>query len=273
LGGPVGLVGRTQEISDHFDRAWAERVTATRGRPWVTLLFSAPGRPRFEASLLSVANGVHDGELRRWAREIREFGKPIDLTVLPDVDRDWALTSAVANGGIPQDSARAWGHVRAVFRAEGATNAAWVWAPADPSADRVYAPAAGTYDAVLLTLIEYPVAKWPDPRRALARAHAQHPDVPLFVETSIAGPERRRIEWLRGLGSAIDRASYVTVLIYHEGGPAPVATPAERAAWSLSASPRLAAAFAGAADRLGRDRFAVATTRALARAGGTGGGR
>ncbi len=273
LGGSVGLVGRTQEISDHFDRAWAERVTAARGRPWVTLLFSAPRRPRFEASLLSVANGVHDGDLRRWARAIREFGKPVDLTVLPDVDRDWALTSAVANGGIPQDSARAWGHVRAVFRAEGATNAAWVWAPADPSADRAYAPAAGTYDAVLLTLIEFPATKWPDPHRALARAHAQHPDVPLFVETSVAGPERQRIEWLRRLGSAIDRASYVTALIYHEGGPAPVATPAERAAWSLSASPRLAAAFAGAADRLERGRFAVATTRALARAGGTGGGR
>ena len=180
----------------------------------------------------------------------RAWGRPVDVTVLPQVDRDWAVTSAVANSGIPEDSSRAWTHVRSVFRAEGANNAIWIWAPADPAADRPYAPPAGTYDAVASTLIEYPGTKWPDPQRAIDRVRARHPGVPLFVETSVAGPERRRIDWLRRLGAAIGNSRDVAALIYHEGGPMPVATPAERAAWSLGADPVLAAAFGRAAGEL-----------------------
>ncbi len=250
LGYHVGVVGRTQEISDHFDRTWAQTVVADGARPWVTLLFSAPRRPAFEASLLSVANGVHDGELQRWAREIREWGKPVDLTVLPQVDRDWAVTSAVANGGIPQDSARAWTHVRSVFRSEGVHNLTWIWAPADPSADGPYAPPAGTYDAVLLSLIEFPGTTWPDPQHVIASTRAEHPRDPLFIETSVAGPEEQRIAWLQHLGSAIRARSDIAALIYHEGSPTSDGTAAERAAWSLSADPRLIAAFSRAADQL-----------------------
>jgi len=253
LGFHVGLVGRTQEISDHFDRAWADAVARSGGRPWVQLLFSAPGQPTTLASLPAVANGVHDAELRRWAAEIRAWGGPVDLTILEHVDRDWVVTSAVANGGVPQDTGRAWTHVRSIFGRAHAGNVTWIWAPADPGADGIYAPPPGTYDAVLLSLIEYPATTWPDPAAVIGQVEQQHPRIPLLVETSVAGPEVQRTAWLERLGTAIGDVGGVSSLVYHEGGPAPVATAAQRAAWSLNGDPAMTTAFADAVRHAGLD--------------------
>jgi hypothetical protein len=209
----------------------------------VHLLFTAPGRVALKASLPSVANGAHDAELRRWAAEVAAWGGEVDLTILEHVDRDWVVTSAVANSGIPADSARAWEHVRAVFRSGHADRVSWVWAPADPGADTAYAPPPGTYDAVLLGLIEYPGAAWQDPATELARTRQSHPDAKIIVETSIAGPDAERTAWLQRLGETIGARGDVTSLVYLEGGPAPVASASERAAWSLSDQPDLAKAF------------------------------
>jgi hypothetical protein len=257
LGYHVGIVGRTQEINDHFDRAWASGVARNGGRPMVTLLFTAAGQPADLASLPSVANGVHDGDLRRWARQIRAFRRPVYLSILRHVDRNWVATSAVANGGIPQDTARAWEHVRQLFSAQHANNVVWIWAPADPSLDSAYAPAAGTYDAVLLSLIEYPQTVWSDPATALAQVRRQHPHDRLLVEASLAGSEAKRLSWLRKLGAAVRTRGDISAVLYHEGGPAPAATVAERAAWSLADDPTLTLAFGSAVRAAGLDGLAV----------------
>ena len=260
LGDRPGLIERTQEISDNFSRSWAHAIALRGGRPWVNLLFTAPGRPIYEASLPSITNGLHDGDLRRWAGEIAAWRMPVDLTILQHLDRNWVASSAVTNGGIPGDAARAWDHVRDVFRASGATNVTWIWAPADPGADSPYAPPMGNYGAVLISLIEYPNTRWVDPATEIARVRLRHPDTPLLIETSVDGPTRKRSNWLHRLGLAAAASNDVAALIYHEGGPLPVATPAQRAAWSLGADPHLAAAFQWAARRLSASPYAFAAT-------------
>src|SRR5262249_27572985 len=140
LGLSFQIVGRSQSIADNFDTTWARRLREAGARPWMTLLFETPDKPTYYASLPAIANGLYDDALRRWARDIRDFGSPVYVTILQHVDRNWVASSAVANGGIPQDVPRAWQRARSIFQDEGATNVAWVWAPGGPVKDDEDAP-------------------------------------------------------------------------------------------------------------------------------------
>ena len=237
LGVSLGIVGRSQTIDDHFDRAWADRLAAHGTRPWLTLLFTIPGASSLDASLPAIGNGIHDDALRQWAREIRAYGQPVYLSVLPYLDRNWAVSSAVSNGGIPQDGPRAWEHIRAIFDQEGAANVAWVWAAADPARDQDYAPPPSEIDVVLLSLIAYPDTEWSDPTASLAEVAARYPNTPLFLEVSAAGDAQRKAAWLRATGQAIATIPNARGLLYHEGSPDPKAVGADHDPWSLNSDP------------------------------------
>jgi len=234
LGYSFAIVGRTQVISDTFDRVWADELLEHDERPWITLLFGLPGHPTLDSSLPAIANGVHDDALRRWAQAIRAYGKPVYLTILPHVDRNWSLSSAVTNGGIPQDVPRAWQHVKAIFSAAGASNVAWAWAPADPANDQAYAPPPATIDIAVLSMISFPNDSWGDPAKALSAVSARHPHTPIFMEVSVAGQPERKARWLRQVGDAIGASQNVYALLYHEGAPAEHASAAEHQTWSLA---------------------------------------
>jgi cellulose synthase/poly-beta-1,6-N-acetylglucosamine synthase-like glycosyltransferase len=237
VGFSFSIVGRTQDIGDRFDRNWAARLAARGARPWITLNFRVPGAPAMNASLPAIANGLHDEALRRWARDLRDYAKPVYLTILQHVDRNWVLSSAVANGGIPQDVPRAWQHVRDVFRQEKALNVAWVWSPADPIHDSAYAPPLATIDVTLISLINYPDTHWVDPAKTLADLAAHYPKMPLFVEVSADGQPAQKADWLRKAGAAIAATPNVHAFLYHEGSPAPDARLADHLPWSLASDP------------------------------------
>ena len=218
---PFTIVGRTQDINDEFDRDWANSLATSGKRPWITLLF-ATGQPSvtpLDVSLPAIANGLHDQPLRQWARSVRRYGKPVYLSVLPHLDRNWSLSSAVTNGGIPQDGPRAWQHLRDIFRQEGALNVAWVWSPADPAHDLSYAPPITSIDLVLISLISYPDTEWADPVATLAAVRRRYPATPLFLEVSAAGPTSRKAAWLEQAAAAAGTTPGVQALLYHEGGP------------------------------------------------------
>jgi hypothetical protein len=174
------------------------------------------------------------------------YGGPLYLSVLPHVDRNWAASSAVTNGGIPQDVPQAWAHIRQVLREEGAVNVALVWSPADPSNDAEYAPPGDQVDAVLLSLISYPDTAWADPAATVAAAAARHPGVPLLLEVSAAGDPAHKAAWLRSVGEAVGHSADVRALIYHDGAPDPKATAAEHARWSMASDPESLAAMQAA---------------------------
>lgn len=251
VGFSFSIVGRTQDIGDRFDRDWAARLAARGARPWITLNFRVNGAPAMNASLPAIANGLHDAALRRWARDMRDYAKPIYLTILQHVDRNWALSSAVANGGIPQDVPRAWQHVRDVFQQEKALNVAWVWSPADPIHDSAYAPPASTIDVTLLSLINYPNTPWADPQKALAELTARYPKMPLFIEVSANGQPTQKADWLRKAGAAIAATPNVHAFLYHEGSPSPDAQLADHLPWSLASDPQSLQAMRDAAMTVG----------------------
>nr|MBA3827016.1 hypothetical protein [Ktedonobacterales bacterium] len=149
----------------------------------------------------------------------------------------WAVSSAVAHGGIPADAARAWAHIQGIFHAVGARNVGWVWSPADPAHDQLYAPPPSTIDVVLLSLISYPHTKWATPSAAIAATRVRYPNKPLIVEVSAAGAPQQKAQWLTQVGQAVHRNGGVFALIYHEGSPDITATDAVNQSWSLTSDP------------------------------------
>jgi cellulose synthase/poly-beta-1,6-N-acetylglucosamine synthase-like glycosyltransferase len=233
---PLTVIGRTQDISDSFDLAWANQLSVRGQRPWITLQFgnfAANGSAPLSASLPAIENGVQDANIQRWANEIHAYGKPVLLTVLLQVDRNWAVSSAVANGGIPEDVPRAWEHVQSIFKAAGDTNVAWVWGPADPAHDQAYAPPAATIDIVLQDMIRYPGTAWPDPATVLSAVSERHPGKPVLLEVSAAGPPAEKAAWLEEVAKVVEVDPQVYALLYHEGSPDLHATAAENAQWSV----------------------------------------
>ncbi len=234
------IIGRTQDIHDFFDTSWANQLAAQHARPWITLQFGVfgPGnKPPLDANLPAIVNGVQDQYIIRWAKAIRDYGQPVYLTILQHADRNWSLSSGVANGGIPQDVPRAWMHVQSVFRSVGADNVAWVWAPADPIHDQVYAPPLSTIDAVLQSFIDYPGTKWGNPETVLQNLVQRYPTKRIFVEASVNGPAAQKAAWLTQLGQAVHDFPHVYALLYHEGGPGLQLTNAQIESWSLASDP------------------------------------
>jgi hypothetical protein len=237
VGVRFSIIGRTQDVGDNFDRGWADHLADHGARPWITLQFGEFGRGHkapLDANLPAIVNGVRDGDLRRWAREIRDFGRPVYLTVFLHADKNWSVSSGVAHGGIPADVPKAWTHVQSVFRDEGADNVAWVWAPADPVNDREFAPPPSSIDAVLQSFINYPGTQWGDPQAVLGAVTARYPDKPLFVEASAAGPAAQKAAWLARLAWAVDDSPGVYAVLYHEGGPDLTLSSTTTKEWSLA---------------------------------------
>jgi len=154
------ISAHSAEIGDRFPRAWADEVRSAGGIPWLTLTFTHDGGGSLTSALPAVVNAVQDESLRRWARAVANWGHPLYLTVLPSVDRNYAASSAVANGGVPADSARAWAHIRRIFRANHADNVAWTWQPAAPADDADVRPPAMQIDVVAVTWIQYRNSEW-----------------------------------------------------------------------------------------------------------------
>ena len=278
-------------------KPWMRAAIRARATLWVTLLFSHDGRATLDSSLTAIANGLDDPSLWTDARAFARYRRPVYLSVLPDVDRNFALSSAVARGGIPEDVRPAWAHIRAVFRDAGATNVAFVWEPADPGSDRRFSPPPAAIDAVAVTLFEYPGTDWTQSTAALDAAAREHPGKPLLILASAAGegrtaaqrfvaegpsrprgdpgpPEVTKAAWLDSLARAVARRGDVAGVVYAEGGPLGRSTPSTRA-WSAGFGPgarrAVAALLRARSEGSGRPGASAhtAASRPVDRAGGT----
>jgi cellulose synthase/poly-beta-1,6-N-acetylglucosamine synthase-like glycosyltransferase len=235
---PNGLdvVGRTQSIDERFDTAWAAQLTRAGTTPWLTLILGN-GKKALDSNLLGMSNGLDDPMITRWAAAMRDFGRPMYLTMLPAVDVRWSTTTAVSQGGIPEDVPRAWARLRHVLDAVGADNVALAWAPALPASDQQFAPPESQIDVVIITLYSYPGSTWADPAETLAAVERRHRNKPIIIEVAAAGTPKRKATWLRSVAKAAVDDHAVRALLYHDSDPGwqgPTTSAAHAKAWLIS---------------------------------------
>jgi hypothetical protein len=116
LGRKMAIVNTYRRFDENFINASDEQFAA-RG---TTLMLSWAGG---DTRLITM--GRYDDLIRDRARELKAFGRPVLLRYRWEMDRP-NLRAQMWSG---EDYVAAWKHVRAIFTAEGATNASWVWCP------------------------------------------------------------------------------------------------------------------------------------------------
>lgn len=137
LGRPLDIVHFFQGwgVEDNrFDAARAGEIVARGALPMVTWepWDYRRGTDQPEFGLRRIAAGDHDDYIRQWGRDLREFGHEVLLRFAHEMNHS-AYPWCVGVGGSARDYVRAWRRVVRLVRAEGATNARFVWCPLVPA--------------------------------------------------------------------------------------------------------------------------------------------
>ena len=83
--------------------------------------------------------GKHDAYIRRFARDVDAWGKPLYIRLGHEMNGDWYAWSPACYANTPAKFVRMWRHVHGIFEQQGVTNVKWVWSPhAEYTLDRNY---------------------------------------------------------------------------------------------------------------------------------------
>lgn len=128
-----------------FPATAAADIAATGAVPEVTWepWDPAAGAEQPAYALSRIAAGAYDGYVRRWAQQVRSYGKPVVIRFAHEMNGNWYPWAEQANGNRPGDYVAAWRRVVGVFAAAKATNVTWSWAPNVPYAGST--PLSGLY--------------------------------------------------------------------------------------------------------------------------------
>jgi len=164
-----------------------------------------------------IRRGAADAYIRSYARDVRDYGKPILMTLFNGEFNGswwWAVSPLFNRLLTTQDFVQAWRRVVDIFRAVGAANVSWAWVvnsyPADPSQQpgidkniAAYYPGDDYVDWVGADIYDVGTPSWLDGPYALAVAHHK----PVFIgefgirhEWSTLTPD----QWSVWLGSMFD---------------------------------------------------------------------
>ena len=120
----AALTGAKPDIAEYYSAWWepfssAFATTALRHGSYV-LVDINPDVP-----LGKITAGAYDGYLRSFAESVKAFGRPVIISFAHEPDGPWWAWGDTRIGAATY--VKAWRHVVDVFRAEGATNATWLW--------------------------------------------------------------------------------------------------------------------------------------------------
>lgn len=105
------------------------RIADSGSTPILTLEPWVPGQgvEQPEFAVETITQGRHDADLRRWAHELRVWGRPMLLRFAHEPNGTWYPWCVGVNGNTAADYREAWRHVRNVFRAAGVEQVSFVW--------------------------------------------------------------------------------------------------------------------------------------------------
>ncbi len=176
-----------------------------------------------------IVSGQSDDELRQLARIVTEATPQIVLVRWAhEMDLNILYPWAQSDAGLYRAAFR---HVVEVFRAEGASNARWVWSPAGEERARAFYPGDDVVDYVGLTVLAD--AGWDaelghSPRQSMAdllrpRYAAMHAlGKPIVIaELGVSGTPAEQSAWLAAGAAALDDFPLVQVVVYFNDWNAP----------------------------------------------------
>ncbi len=95
-----------------------------------------PGRSDPGWSCKAVAAGQHDAYIKRYAADVKAWGKPLMIRLAHEMNGSWyPYGTAFDSPGVrhnknaPADYVAMWRHIWAIFHDAGAENVTWVWSP------------------------------------------------------------------------------------------------------------------------------------------------
>jgi hypothetical protein len=185
-----------------------------------------------------VASGAYDGYIRQYARDVKAYGQP--LFVVPfctEMNGNWwPSCSPKANPALTQaDFVNAWRRVVDIFRQQGVTNVAWVWALNTPLPEgqdwgwdndwQAYYPGDAYVDWVGSDLYEWGQPSWIDPVYAFAVAHAKPYILPEFGVRGAYSDmtHAEHVQWLTTMRDYVESHPKIKAMTYfnYKGNPDP----------------------------------------------------
>ncbi len=210
-----------------FDAGQAAAVAARGSVPEITWepWDATRGTDQPDFRLRTITDGSHDQLVRRWARQIAAYERPVRLRFAQEMNAHAYPWAEAANGNRRGDYVKAWRHVHAIFAEEGATNVTWVWAPVAGNVRAEQYPGDAQVDVVGLSGFNGGTKLWGRRWRSFADAfgpsldalHALAPSKPMELsEISSVEAGGSKAAWIRGLFDEVRRRPYIRSLVWFD---------------------------------------------------------
>ncbi|KYF55867.1 cellulase, partial [Sorangium cellulosum] len=249
--------GADQAFPSRAARAiWAVgSVPVITWEPWLSAFqhLDASLRPaatRDQGGLTDIADGTYDVYVDRWAKAAAEYGHPILLRFAHEMNDGYRYPWGPANNPDPREFIRAWRHVVGRFRAAGAANVLWVWAPSVSYENYwEYYPGDAWTDWVATGVLNYGTAvrwsKWTSFQELFARHYERLAPLgkPMMIAelgTLAAGGDRARWYEEALTGFAERHPAVKALLFFHVASDATVTH--EPLSWAFADDPAVAGA-------------------------------
>jgi len=108
------------ELEEECSCEKINRFVDRRYKVVLTLLFYDKNNSDYR--LKQIANGYYDNDIKRWARELRDNGRPVILRPLHEFNGDWYPWGVYTKKNSMEDFIPAWRHIVHIFDKEGADN-------------------------------------------------------------------------------------------------------------------------------------------------------
>jgi beta-mannanase len=112
-----------------FDTARADASASGGALPVLTWepWKAGAGIAQPEYTLARIANGSYDTYITFFAMQVRNWGRPLGLRFLHELNAQHYPWCVGLNGNSPQDAVAAWRHVHRLFDDVGVDNVWWLW--------------------------------------------------------------------------------------------------------------------------------------------------
>jgi beta-mannanase len=210
-----------------FDPRQAQAIAA-RGsvpeiswEPWDSSKKLGAQQPRYR--LARIIDGDYDAYIRRWAKAVAAYGKPIRLRFAHEMNGRWYPWSERANGNHSGEYARAWRHVHAIFGPAGAKNVRWVWSPVAGAVPRDDYPGSDVVDVIGVSGFNGGTHLFRGSWRSFAQAfvptleavHALDPSKPVEL-SEVASTEAggSKAAWIRDMFTEIRKRPWIRTVVW-----------------------------------------------------------